>query len=161
MFHISIRLIASLYSAPALQALHANFATASLPLQEAQVAFIASLFRPITPDPTYSGSPVERISLQPYASSLVAVVRSALVSPRASLRVLGCGVLSSPVLAVLELSTSNVDPFEEALRLSDLDLEADSGVRTAATRTLGLLIKGELLQQVRGRWDFLSVRFRR
>lgn len=110
------------------------------------MVFIASLFKSNAPPATSStpslASP-PRLSLQLYATSLLQVVRAALVSARPSLRILACGVLASPVLAELEVASLPLDPFLEALKLAEDD---DATVRTAAIRSLGLLVKSSLFE---------------
>lgn len=111
------------------------------------MVFIASLFKPTAPPtpPAPSPAPPPRISLQPYATSLLQVVRAALTSTRPPLRILACGVLASPILAELEVDLLPLDPFVEALRLAEDD---EATVRAAAMRTMGLLVKSSLFDSV-------------
>lgn len=104
------------------------------------MAFIASLFKFHLHD---SASP---LLLQPYSLSFVRIVRVALKSLRPQLRVLGCGVLASPVLAELDAGSLPLYPFEEGLKLAE---DEDASVRVAACRVLGLLVKSSLFVSVR------------
>jgi hypothetical protein len=110
------------------------------------MVFLAALFRstPPTPSPA-SPAPLNRLSLQPYATSLLQVVRAALTSTRPPLRILACGVLASPSLAELEVDVLPLDPVVEALRLAE---DEDATVRAAAVRTMGLLVKSSLFDPV-------------
>jgi hypothetical protein len=126
---------------PALVILHTGFTIAPLGIQEAQMAFISSLFKPSSPP---SSRPP--LSLHLYASSLLQIVRTALQSLQPQLRVLACGILASPILAELDVDLLPLDPFAEGLRLA---ADEDATVRAAAARALGLLVKSPLFSSVR------------
>lgn len=114
------------------------------------MAFIASLFKSPLHDPPTP------LLLKPYARSLLQIVRVALKSVRPQLRVLGCGVLASSVLAELDVGSLPLDPFGEGLKLVE---DEDASVRAAACRVLGLLVKSPLFVSVRTSFsDPLEVR---
>lgn len=134
------------YRTPALVLLHDGFASAPIAVQEAQMVFIASLFKPTAPPTSSSPSTAPpRLSLQAYATSLLQVVRAALISTRPPLRILACGVLASPILAELKVDLLPLDPFAEALRLADDD---NASVKASAVRAMGLLVKSPLFESV-------------
>lgn len=121
----------------ALDVLRAGFETAPLLVQEAQMDFIASLFKPVAP-PSSDRPANPPLVLQPYATSLLRVVRVALTSERPQLRVLACGVLGSTLLAELEVERLPLEPLEEALRMLE---DGEASVRAAAVRAVGMLVK--------------------
>lgn len=99
------------------------------------MAFIATVFK--------SASPA--LLLVPYATTLLQIVRVALQSPRPHLRVLACGVLGTPSLAMLETGPG-IDPLVEGLRLA---ADHEVAVRSAACRMLGLWVKSPLFVAVK------------
>lgn len=104
--------------------------------------WIASLFKPSPPSPL-SASPT--LSLQPYAASLLRVVRVAIASERPQLRASACGVLASPLLLELDDYLLPFDPISEAVRLTR---DSEASVRSAASRTLGVLVKSPSFDSV-------------
>lgn len=116
------------------------FATSSRAVQEAQMEWIASVFRTAerSPDPS-----APRTTLRSRAASLLEVLKSCLTSERPQLRVLACGLLASPLLC--DFGSMPFDPLAETQRLSTDD---DVAVRSAASRTLGVLVKSTIFDPV-------------
>ena len=115
--------------------LHSGLATSSTLVLEAQMTFISTVFKAST----------ESLPLAPFAASLLKVLQVALQSSRPHLRVLACGVLGTPSLKTLVTSNLEIDLFESARTLLR---DEDVGVRSAACRLLGLLIKAPEYTQV-------------
>lgn len=139
-----VRLISPSHRNLALDVLRSGFETAPLLVQEAQMDFIASLFKPVAPlSPERPASPP--LALRPYAASLLRVIRVALTSERLQLRVLACGVLGSPLLAELKVDGLQLEPLEEALRLLE---DGEASVRAAAVRAVGMLVKSSSVGSV-------------
>ena len=88
----------------------------------------------------------ESLPLAPFATSLLKVLQVALQSSRPHLRVLACGVLGTPSLKTLVTTELEIDLFASARALVR---DEDFGVRSAACRLLGLLVKSPEFTQVR------------
>lgn len=118
--------------------LERNHGTASLDTLESQIPFVASLFKVLP----------FIVDLSPFVNVILTVTKLALKSSQTSSRILGCGILASSKVEELGLG---LDAVTEALKLSE---DEDVGVRSAACRSLGLLVKSKTCQSVRSFSNF-------
>ncbi|KAK4698557.1 hypothetical protein P7C70_g7716, partial [Phenoliferia sp. Uapishka_3] len=116
---------------PALALLHSTITTSSLQIQLAQISFISTVFS--SPPITSSSTP---LSLAPYSTSLLQILRVALESDKPSLRVLACGVLGSPSFE--GVGGIGVDRVKEAIKLV---IDEDAGDSSVVAGILAILTK--------------------
>lgn len=83
------------------------------------------------------------MDLVPCSQVLLAITESAIKSTRPLVRVLACGILAS-----VEFSRINLE-FDIYAKVLNLAEDEDSSVRSAACRSLGLLVKSIYIPIVR------------
>ncbi|GAA5970785.1 hypothetical protein JCM11641_004454 [Rhodosporidiobolus odoratus] len=129
-----------------LASLEQNFATSAADVQEAQATFVTSLLR----------LPLSR--QDPILVGAINLLRQAVTSPRAPVRIRACEALSLPALSLspdpADVASSHfpTDPWDLAVELTSSD--PSLLVRNATCRALGLLAKIE--DQPRGQQELVT-----
>lgn len=101
---------------------------------EGRLAFVGSLFRSSPSQPTVGGA------VAAHSTAIARTLLAALHGPHRALRSAACDVLSAPLFPAFQAGAADFDALEEAVRLAGVE-EADGGVRAAASRALGFLVK--------------------